>query len=363
MADADGIIRVLIIDDSAVVRQTLSEILESDTLIEVVGTASDPYRAVEKLRTVKPDVITLDVEMPRMDGLTFLRKLMAQAPIPVVICSSLTGAGTDTQIRALEYGAVDIITKPVLGTRQFLEESRMRILDAVKGAARARIRRQKSVSAPTVVQRALQSTQSLSETTEKVIAIGASTGGTEAIRILLSSLPEDCPGILIVQHMPEGFTRSFAERLNTLCRINVKEAEDGDSLLRGHALIAPGNRHMRLRRSGARYVVGLEDGPLVSRHRPSVNVLFRSVARYAGANAIGVILTGMGSDGSEGLLEMREAGAYTIGQDEDSSVVYGMPREAWAQGAVVVQAGLSELPALVMRMSNASALTPTKNRT
>lgn len=349
MADADGIIRVLIIDDSAVVRQTLSAILESDTLIEVVGTASDPYRAVEKLRTVKPDVITLDVEMPRMDGLTFLRKLMAQAPIPVVICSSLTGAGTDTQIRALEYGAVDIITKPVLGTRQFLEESRVRILDAVKGAARARIGRQQAVPAPAVVQRKLPATQSLSETTEKVIAVGASTGGTEAIRILLSSLPEDCPGILIVQHMPEGFTRSFADRLNSLCRINVKEAEDGDSLLRGHALIAPGNRHMRLRRSGARYVVGLEDGPLVSRHRPSVNVLFRSVARYAGANAIGVILTGMGGDGTEGLLEMREAGAYTIGQDEDSSVVYGMPREAWMRGAVVMQATLAEIPRLILK--------------
>jgi len=349
MDEVNGIIRVLIIDDSAVVRQTLSDILESDTLIEVVGTASDPYRAVEKLRTVKPDVITLDVEMPRMDGLTFLRKLMAQAPIPVVICSSLTGAGTDTQIRALEYGAVDIITKPVLGTRQFLEESRVRILDAVKGAARARIGRQQAVPAAAIVQRKLPATQSLSETTEKVIAVGASTGGTEAIRILLSSLPEDCPGILIVQHMPEGFTRSFAERLNSLCRINVKEAEDGDSLLRGHALIAPGNRHMRLRRSGARYVVGLEDGPLVSRHRPSVNVLFRSVARYAGANAIGVILTGMGSDGTEGLLEMREAGAYTIGQDEHSSVVYGMPREAWHRGAVEKQAGLVEISGFIMR--------------
>lgn len=349
MDEVNGIIRVLIIDDSAVVRQTLSEILESDTLIEVVGTASDPYRAVEKLRTVKPDVITLDVEMPRMDGLTFLRKLMAQAPIPVVICSSLTGAGTDTQIRALEYGAVDIITKPVLGTRQFLEESRVRILDAVKGAARARIGRQQAIPAPAVVQRKLPAAQSLSETTKKVIAVGASTGGTEAIRILLSSLPEDCPGILIVQHMPEGFTRSFAERLNSLCRINVKEAEDGDSLLRGHALIAPGNRHMRLRRSGARYVVGLEDGPLVSRHRPSVNVLFRSVARYAGANAIGVILTGMGSDGTEGLLEMREAGAYTIGQDEDSSVVYGMPREAWHRGAVEKQAGLVEISGFITR--------------
>lgn len=363
MDEVNRIIRVLIIDDSAVVRQTLSDILESDTLIEVVGTASDPYRAVEKLRTVKPDVITLDVEMPRMDGLTFLRKLMAQAPIPVVICSSLTGAGTDTQIRALEYGAVDIITKPVLGTRQFLEESRVRILDAVKGAARARIGRQQEVPAAAIVQRKSPATQSLSETTEKVIAVGASTGGTEAIRILLSSLPEDCPGILIVQHMPEGFTRSFAERLNSLCRINVKEAEDGDSLLRGHVLIAPGNRHMRLRRSGARYVVGLEDGPLVSRHRPSVNVLFRSVARYAGANAIGVILTGMGSDGTEGLLEMREAGAYTIGQDEDSSVVYGMPREAWVRGAVVVQADLSELPALILRVSNGSARTPSKKRT
>ncbi|MDV3504200.1 chemotaxis response regulator protein-glutamate methylesterase [Marinobacter sp. M-5] len=345
----DPIIRVLVIDDSAVVRQTLTEILESESMIEVVGTASDPYRAVEKLRTVRPDVITLDVEMPRMDGLTFLRKLMAQAPIPVVICSSLTGTGTDTQIRALEYGAVDIITKPVLGTRQFLEESRVRILDAVKGAARARIHRQQVVSASEVVPHISPTSQSMSETTDKVIAVGASTGGTEAIRILLSALPEDCPGILIVQHMPEGFTRSFAERLNSLCRINVKEAEEGDSLLRGHAFIAPGNRHMRLRRSGARYFVGLEDGPLVSRHRPSVNVLFRSVARYAGANAIGVILTGMGSDGTEGLLEMREAGAHTIGQDEDSSVVYGMPREAWERGAVIEQVTLTRIPGLIMK--------------
>ncbi|MDX1634869.1 MAG: chemotaxis response regulator protein-glutamate methylesterase [Marinobacter sp.] len=347
-------IKVLVVDDSAVVRQSLSEILNADPGIEVIDTAADPYIAVEKLRRLKPDVITLDVEMPRMDGITFLRKLMAQHPIPVVICSSLVGQGTETQIRALESGAVDIIAKPTLGTRQFFAESRTRITDAIKAAAQARLKPLPAVRSqprPKLSADAVMPAggrRAMDETTEKIIAIGASTGGTEAIRQLLEVMPANCPALAIVQHMPEGFTRSFADRLNQLCAINVKEAEDGDSLLRGHALIAPGNRHMLIKRSGARYYVELKDGPLVSRHRPSVDVLFRSAARYAGANAVGAILTGMGSDGAEGLLEMRQAGAATLGQDEDSCVVYGMPREAFLRGGVGQQVALPEMAAAVL---------------
>lgn len=353
-------IRVLVVDDSAVVRQTLSDILNSDAEIEVVATAADPYVAVEKLRSVKPDVITLDVEMPRMDGVTFLRKLMNQSPIPVVICSSLVGGGSDTQIKALEYGAVDIIAKPASGTRQFLTDSRTRIIDAIKGAAQAKVTRLPALRAKPVAKLTADviipaaHNRAMSETTEKIVALGASTGGTEAIREVLESMPADCPAIAIVQHMPEGFTRSFADRLNQLCRINVKEAEHGDTLLRGHALIAPGNRHMLIKRSGARYYVELKDGPLVSRHRPSVNVLFRSAARYAGKNALGIILTGMGDDGADGLLEMREAGAMTFGQDEQTSVVYGMPKEAWVRGAVVHQLPLMDIPGAVLRQAGKS---------
>lgn len=348
-------IKVLVVDDSAVVRQALSEILNADPGIEVIDTAADPYIAVEKLRRLKPDVITLDVEMPRMDGITFLRKLMAQHPIPVVICSSLVGQGTETQIRALESGAVDIIAKPTLGTRQFFTESKTRITDAIKAAAQARLKQLPAVRSqprPKLSADAVLPTsgrRAMDETTEKIIAIGASTGGTEAIRQLLEVMPANCPALAIVQHMPEGFTRSFADRLNQLCAINVKEAEDGDSLLRGHALIAPGNRHMLIKRSGARYYVQLKDGPLVSRHRPSVDVLFRSAARYAGANAVGAILTGMGSDGAEGLLEMRQAGAATLGQDEDSCVVYGMPREAFLRGGVAHQVALADMAAAVLQ--------------
>ncbi|MBZ9558814.1 MULTISPECIES: chemotaxis response regulator protein-glutamate methylesterase [Modicisalibacter] len=349
-------IKVLVVDDSALVRQSLSEILDAAPDIAVVATASDPYVAVDKLRHCKPDVITLDVEMPRMDGVTFLRKLMAQHPIPVVICSSLVGAGSETQIRALEAGAVDIITKPTLGTRRFFEESRTRIVDAVRAAAQARVRKLpafKSTSEPRYTADAILPASghaAMARTTETIVAIGASTGGTEAIREVLQAMPANCPAIAIVQHMPEGFTRSFANRLDQLCRINVKEAEDGDSLLRGHALIAPGNRHMLVKRSGARYYVELRDGPLVSRHRPSVDVLFRSTARYAGSNAIGVILTGMGDDGAEGLLEMHRAGAATLGQDEASSVVYGMPREAYLRGAVTRQLALAQMTAGILEV-------------
>ncbi|WP_404471739.1 chemotaxis response regulator protein-glutamate methylesterase [Vreelandella venusta] len=347
-------IRVLVVDDSAVVRQTLVEILNADPAIEVIGTASDPYMAVDKLRHMRPDVITLDVEMPRMDGVTFLRKLMSQSPLPVVICSSLVGEGTETQIKALEYGAVDIIAKPTMGTRQFLAESRARITDAIKAAAQARVSKLPALRAKPVPKLTADAvipvtrTRAMAETTDKIIALGASTGGTEAIREVLEAMPADCPGIAIVQHMPEGFTRSFAERLNKLCRIVVKEAEDSDTLLRGHALIAPGNRHMLIKRSGARYYVELKDGPLVSRHRPSVNVLFRSAARYAGRNAMGVILTGMGDDGADGLVEMREAGSVTFGQDEATSVVYGMPKEAWLRGGVVHQLPLPDIPGALL---------------
>ncbi|OOE89004.1 protein-glutamate methylesterase/protein-glutamine glutaminase [Salinivibrio sharmensis] len=347
-------VRVLVVDDSAVVRQSLIEILNADPAIEVIATASDPYMAVEKLRKIRPDVITLDVEMPRMDGITFLRKLMIQSPVPVVICSSLVGEGTQTQIKALEYGAVDIIAKPASGTRQFLAESRTRITDTIKAAALARVSKlpanrikpKPGLSADAIIPAGVH--KAMAETTDKIIALGASTGGTEAIREVLEAMPADCPGIAIVQHMPEGFTRSFAERLHKLCRIVVKEAENGDTLLRGHALIAPGNRHMLIKRSGARYYVELKDGPMVSRHRPSVNVLFRSAARYAGQNAMGVILTGMGDDGAEGLVEMREAGAKTFGQDEATSVVYGMPKEAWMRGGVIYQLPLLDIPAAVL---------------
>jgi two-component system chemotaxis response regulator CheB len=327
-------IKVLIVDDSAVIRRALAAILEADPGMEVIGTASDPYMAAQKIAQEVPDVITLDVEMPRMDGLTFLRKLMTQHPIPVVIISSLTDKGTETAIRALEYGAVEVVAKPQFATSQELQDLfRERLVGVVRAAGHARLKRRTVVppavpprlSADAVMQPA---TRSMIQTTEKVIAVGASTGGTEALRTFLEALPLDAPGIVIVQHMPEHFTRSFANRLNELCRVTVKEAENGDSVIRGRALIAPGNQHLLLKRSGARYYVELNDGPPVNRHRPSVDVLFRSTARFAGKNAIGIIMTGMGNDGAQGLLEMKEAGAHTIAQDEKSCVVFGMPKEA-----------------------------------
>jgi len=330
-------IRVLIVDDSAVVRQTLSQILSGDPEIEVIGAASDPFVAADRIREQTPDVITLDIEMPRMDGLTFLQKIMSQHPIPVIICSSLAEDGAQSTLRALEYGAVEIIAKPRLGSKQFLEESSVLLRQAVKAAAVARLRPYNSspVVEPKLTADAilLRTSRAMLETTEKVIVIGASTGGTEALRTLLEAMPPDAPGMVIVQHMPENFTRAFANRLDGLCRISVKEAESNDTVLRGRALIAPGNRHLLLKRSGARYYVEIKDGPLVSRHRPSVDVLFRSAARYAGRNAVGVIMTGMGDDGASGLLEMKEAGAATMAQDEATSVVFGMPHEAIKRGA------------------------------
>jgi two-component system chemotaxis response regulator CheB len=333
-------IRVLIVDDSAVVRQALTEILSSDPQIDILGTASDPFIAAQKIREEVPDVITLDVEMPRMDGITFLQKIMSQHPIPVVMCSSLTEEGSETALKALEYGAVEIIQKPKLGVKQFLEESKVIICDTVKAAAQARVKRispgvkkvPPKLTADAVI--AKPTGNAMIQTTEKVVIVGASTGGTEALRVFLEAMPLDAPGIVIVQHMPEHFTRSFAARLDKICRISVKEAENNDTVVRGRALIAPGNAHALLKRSGARYYVEIKDGPLVSRHRPSVDVLFRSAARYAGKNAVGVIMTGMGDDGAKGLLEMKEAGAATIAQDEQSCVVFGMPKEAIKLGAV-----------------------------
>jgi two-component system chemotaxis response regulator CheB len=330
----DKPIKVLVVDDSALVRQALAEILATDPEIEVIGLAADPFVAAHKMEEQVPDVITLDIEMPRMDGLTFLRKIMSQHPIPVIICSTLAERGSETVLQALDAGAVEIIQKPKLGTRQFFEESRIRICDAVKAAAKARLKRlvpqikvEPKLTADAVLPGVSASRASL-QTTEKVVAVGASTGGTEALRVLLEAMPVDCPGIVVVQHMPELFTAAFSKRLDTICRIQVKEAADNDTVLRGQALIAPGNRHLLLKRSGARYHVELRDGPLVKRHRPSVDVLFRSAARYAGKNAVGVIMTGMGDDGAQGLKEMHDAGAYTMAQDEATCIVFGMPGEA-----------------------------------
>ncbi len=329
-------IKVFIIDDSALMRQVLSDLLKADPQITVIGTAADPFIAAKKLASEAPDVITLDIEMPRMDGLTFLKKLMAQHPVPVVVISSLTARGSESALRALEYGAVEVMKKPDLLKGQEMEEVRMRLIDTIKAAKSSRIKRRGNAApaqqtAPKYSADAVLSAVSRSSmlrTTEKVVAVGASTGGTEALRVFLTSLPLDSPGILIVQHMPELFTKSFAKRLDELSKISVKEAENGDTVIRGRALIAPGNKHMLLKRSGARYYVEVVDGPLVNRHRPSVDVLFRSVASYAGKNSLGVIMTGMGDDGAKGLLEMKQAGAHTIAQDEKSCVVFGMPKEA-----------------------------------
>lgn len=338
-------VRVLIIDDSASVRQILTQVLESDPAISVIGAASDPFVAARRIQEEIPDVITLDVEMPRMDGITFLRKLMAQHPIPVVMCSSLTEAGSETLLQALEAGAVDVILKPKIGAADHLAEAAQYICDVVKSAAHARVgsrrpeRRSGSLSgAPEKLTADAvlppPSGRAMAKTTEMVVCVGASTGGTEALRDLLEALPANAPGLVIVQHMPEKFTAAFAARLNTLCEVEVKEAANGDPVLRGHALIAPGDKHMLLERQGARYHVSVREGPLVSRHRPSVDVLFRSAARSAGGNAMGVIMTGMGDDGARGMAEMHDAGAFTVAQDEASSVVFGMPKEAIGRGGV-----------------------------
>ena len=349
-------IKVLIVDDSAVVRQTLADILSSDPHIEVMAIAADPYVAADKMRAEIPDVITLDVEMPRMDGLTFLHKIMSQHPIPVVMCSSLAEGGSETVMKALEYGAVDVIQKPRVGTKQFLEDARIRICDTVRAAALSRVKKistkmmrtvQPKLTADAVLEK--PTSRAMVQTTEKVVVVGASTGGTEALRVFLEALPPDAPGIVIVQHMPEHFTAAFAKRLDSICRVSIKEAAEDDTVIPGRALIAPGNRHLLLKRSGARYFVEVKDGPLVSRHRPSVDVLFRSTARYAGKNAVGVIMTGMGDDGANGMKEMKEGGAITIAQDEASCVVFGMPHEAIKRGAVDKVLPLEEIAGAVLR--------------
>ena len=354
-------IKVLVVDDSPVVRQAMSTVLGSDPEIEVIGAATDPYQAVEVMRQVRPDVITLDIEMPRMDGLTFLQRIMAQNPIPVIICSSHATDGAAATLKAFEYGAVDIITKPRLGTEEALAESLITICDAVKAAARVHPDR---LANRTVTRRKLSADAVLSKgrpsavlaATEKVIAIGASTGGTEALAVLLEALPADMPGIVIVQHMPEGFTRSFAANLDTFCRLHVKEATDNDPVVPGQVLLAPGGKHTLLKRAGNRYFVEVRDGPLVSRHRPSVDVLFRSAARYAAQNTVGVILTGMGDDGAQGMKELHDAGAATIAQDEASCVVFGMPKEAIRLGGVDHIVSLGDIPAAIRRAITRTAV-------
>jgi two-component system chemotaxis response regulator CheB len=329
-------IRVLVVDDSAVVRQALLQILGLSGM--AVAVASDPLIAMDKMRRDRPNVIVLDLEMPRMDGLTFLQRIMAADPIPVVVCSGLAGPGTEVALQALEEGAVDVVAKPRLGVKGFLEDSAQRLVQVVRAAAEAKVRPRPSrpgltpkVPAGAAVPK---ERRTIRDTTHKVVVVGASTGGTEALRELLEAMPPDAPGLAIVQHMPEVFTAQFAKRLDHSCRIEVKEAETNDRLVPGRALIAPGNRHLVVRRSGALYFVDVLDGPPVSLHRPSVDVLFRSAAQAAGPNAVGVILTGMGDDGAEGLAEMKAAGARTIAQDEASCVVFGMPREAILRGGV-----------------------------
>ena len=330
-------IKVLVVDDSAVVRQVVTALLARDPGIEVMAAVADPILAMARMQAQWPHVIVLDIEMPRMDGITFLKKIMAERPTPVVICSTLAEAGAETSMAALAAGAVTIITKPKLGLKQFLEDASDDLVTAVKAAAKSNV---KVLRAPTkhtadvILAATTERHSAMIQTTDRVVALGTSTGGTQALEAVLTALPRVTPGIVIVQHMPEKFTAAFAQRLNGLCQIEVKEAENNDRVVNSRALIAPGGKHMLLKRNGAQYHVEVVDGPLVNRHRPSVDVLFRSVAKCAGANALGVIMTGMGDDGAAGLLEMRQAGARTLAQDEATCVVYGMPKEAVKRGAV-----------------------------
>ncbi len=348
-------IKVLVVDDSAVVRQVMAKILATAPDIEVIGMAADPIYARQKMAQEWPDVITLDIEMPRMDGVTFLRQLMAERPTPVVVCSSLAVTGAETTLQALEAGAVSIITKPELNVHDFLHNAANDIVFAVRGAAMANLRN--LVPAPPPRHSSPARTpppvapvlSAMAQTTERLVAIGTSTGGTIALEQVLTALPRVCPGIVIVQHMPAQFTAQFAARLDGICEIDVAEARDGQRVLPGLALIAPGGLHMSLIRSGAYYHVEIKDGPPVNRHKPSVDVLFRSVARHAGRNALGIIMTGMGDDGARGLKEMRDAGAYTLAQDEATSVVYGMPAEAVKLGAVDRSLPLPAIAAALMQ--------------
>jgi two-component system chemotaxis response regulator CheB len=340
-------IKVLIVDDSALIRGVMKEIINSQSDMEVVGAAPDPLVARELIKQTNPDVLTLDVEMPKMDGLDFLEKLMRLRPMPVVMVSSLTERGSDITMRALELGAVDFVTKPKMSIESGMLEYADLIAEKIRIAARANIKpRARAQGQAGGTQ--LAAVRNTFVSSEKLIIIGASTGGTEAIKDFLMQLPPDCPGILMTQHMPEGFTRSFADRLDKLCRISVKEAEGGERVLPGHAYLAPGHSHLSLVRSGANYMTRIDQGPPVNRHRPSVDVLFNSAAANAGKNAVGVILTGMGKDGAMGMLEMKKSGAYNLAQDESSCVVFGMPKEAIAIGATHEVAPLNELPKRVM---------------
>jgi len=348
-------VKVLIVDDSAVVRKILSIGLSKDSDIEVVGTAPDPFVARDKIISLRPDVITLDVEMPRMDGISFLQRLMAYYPLPVIMVSSLTQAGCETTLRALEVGALDFVAKPSLDVSKGLAEIIQELAEKVKEAATVKVGKKissGSTGTKDIAGKPTQASHALIKSTHKIVAIGASTGGTEALKEVLVQMPANAPGILIVQHMPQMFTKSFADRLNSLCAIEIREAKDGDSIIPGLALIAPGNYHMQLRRNGARYFVSTNQEPPVRRHRPSVEVLFESVAKYAGSNAIGVIMTGMGDDGAAGLLKMRESGAETIAQDEESCVVFGMPKEAIKLGAAKEIVSLHKItPAILSHLN------------
>lgn len=344
-------IKVLIVDDSALIRSVLTEIINKQPDMEVIGTASDPLIARQKIKALNPDVLTLDVEMPKMDGIVFLEKLMRLRPMPVVMVSSLTEKSSSITLHALELGAFDYVTKPKLDIRNGLEEYAEELTDKIRGAAQ--MRKIRPLTRSTGISSALQKNNAdvvlaaerhTFATTEKIILVGASTGGTEALKALLVDLPADSPGILITQHMPEAFTKTFAKRLDSLCKIAVKEADHGERILPGHAYVAPGNQHLLLKRSGANYMTALSDGPPVSRHRPSVDILFRSAANCAGKNAIGIIMTGMGDDGAAGMLEMHQAGACTLAQDEQSCVVFGMPKEAIARGGVDEIVPLHDLP-------------------
>ncbi len=341
-------ITVVVVDDSALIRKLLSEIINSQPDMQAVGAAPDPLVAREMIRSLNPDVLTLDVEMPKMDGLEFLERLMRLRPMPVVMVCSLTEKGSDATLRALELGAIDYVSKPKIDIAHGIQEYATEIALKIRTAAAARLRA-RSLAAPARGERALPALANRGISTEKLIIVGASTGGTEAIKEFLMDMPPDCPGILITQHMPETFTKSFAARLDSLCRISVKEAGHAERVLPGHAYVAPGHSHLLLRRSGANYMTQLSDGEPVNRHRPSVDVLFRSAAEHAGKNAVGVILTGMGRDGALGMQAMKQAGAYNFAQDEASCVVFGMPREAIAAGATDEILPLRDIAPGVMR--------------
>ncbi len=350
-------VKLLVVDDSAVVRRAARDLIARDPGIELIGAVSDPIFAMEAMNKQWPDVLLLDIEMPRMDGLTFLRKIMAEHPTPVVICSSLTETGTQMAVEAMAAGAVSIMTKPRLGLNSFLEDESANLVAAVKAAAQVNVHRMQRGVVRTPARTALvhhqdhQPVHALSETTDRVIAIGTSTGGTQALEAVLTPLPRSVCGIVVVQHMPEKFTAMFAERLNGLCQIQVREARDGDRVMTGQALIAPGGRHMQLKRSGAQYYVEVADGPVVNRHKPSVDVLFRSVAQVAGRNTLAVIMTGMGDDGARGMQSLHEAGASTLAEDESTCVVFGMPHEAIKRGAVDKVVPLYDIAGELMRFS------------